>query len=1539
MERAGKGLAEPRRIAFLRKRLSGLQQTLSGYLNAAYRVFCTGVAGVAFSAALVQAQTPVINNITPTANSFSVPGNSNISIEFSTTMTVSTLTAANIRIFGSQSGFLSTRGSLSGNPVRLFDPSLNFHPGEEITVTVTGATSLGGSALTRATVHQFRAEALGGSAEFATTGFGGKNGDGVAIGDLDGDGDLDAVIAINKYPQEVWLNNGDGTFTSSVFGNATGRSRDVALGDLDGDGDLDAVIANQYAQEEIWLNNGDGTFTSSVFGPPSNRAFGLALGDLDGDGDLDAVISCTSGEPNQIWLNNGDGSFTSSNFGADNLTSVALGDLDGDGDLDAVLVNSSAAASQIWLNNGDGSFSSSTVAGSFGVEVVLGDLDGDDDLDAIVAQTNNGQAIWINAGNGTFSTSTLSFGFPSGVDLGDLDGDGDLDAFFSRVDVGPSFLWTNNGDGTFASREYTQWFSEAGALGDLDGDGDLDAIHASRFHTPVPGLEHTILINEPPAPTISSLTPSSTTASLDAMDIVVVGNLFEIQEADLSILNSSGTTVGTRELQINAVPGSVTARVPAGLLSTVGTLTLTVSNSVASASTSLTVLNDRPEISLIGPATLSEDLATTISVSLGDFVPGVADLVVTPPTADLVTIASISQIGATGATTQFLISPAADASGSIPLSFQVSDGELTNSTSFVLTVNPVNDAPQISATSALISTEENRSTSAFVQLSDVDTPLADLILNATSNNQSLLPNGNLTLGATAASVALQITPECGTTGAALVTVSAFDGEFRRSTSFTVNVQPASELTITGSTLPCPGQAFEYSVEPMDAAAAHLWSVTGGTIVSGQGSSSVQVFWDESTTGTVSIDVTRTLPSGCTEATALPVTPSIVRALLDFAALDATGGTLDVLRNDEGANLQLLSVDDPAGGSASILNGLVSYTPDAGFAGLDQFVYTATTPGGCQVTGAILVAVASSESALANSDYIECEKDRKDGVRGLRGAYDVTLRPDGRFLYVAGRNDHSIAIFERSTTSGSLSYQGRVRNGSGGVSGLRYLNDLAISPDGRQLYAAGYGNNAVAAFNIDELSGALSFIGRISQGNSSGGQTVSTLKRPRALAVSPDGLNTYISGYVSHALTVFSRLTDGSLELLEAHRDGTGGVDGLRNALGVAVAPDGTTVYATAYGDHAVAVFSRRLTDGSLSFVERKKDGSGGIDGLSGAVAVAVSPDGKHVYVAGKLDNAIAVFRRDAANGKLSFVKRYKDGVAGVNGLAGIWDVKVSSGGAHVWAAGANDNAVALFERDAATGELQWLGISRDGVDGVDGLRLVRALALDPTNKHVYGTGNRDNAVAALFRNLAPQAVDDNAGNVAINSPLLINPLANDSDPDNHSVIITNVTGASLGSLSISGGGTTIDYDAGAAPGADSFSYTIDDGHGGTSSATVNVAVVLPKQSLPLAPVLPAFHGNTISQLGINPNPVAEHAAIELTLEQEVYLRIGIADMTGRVLIELSDREYAAGRHSLEWQARLESGAPLAAGSYLLVVEELGTNEVVRRHVSPFVILP
>ncbi len=313
---------------------------------------------------------------------------------------------------------------------------------------------------------------------------------GVAVGDLDADSDLDAVVA-NKgltAPDTVWLNNGFATFTASGQNLGTSSSQDVALADLDGDGDLDAFVAHGDdpvpGANTVWLNDGSGTFSSTgqALGSADSRA--VALADLDGDGDTDAYAA--NAITDTVWLNDGTGMFTTTGQTLDTRSGrdVVLADLDGDNDPDAFVANGSSLnePSAVWWNNGDGTFvdSGQTLAPVWTYGVALGDLDGDLDLDAYFANWfPNANLVFINNGSGIFTDSGQALGAEAslGVSLADVDKDGDLDAVVANNTPAAGKIWLNDGSGTFTESAQAVGGTTTGydiGIGDLDADLDPD---------------------------------------------------------------------------------------------------------------------------------------------------------------------------------------------------------------------------------------------------------------------------------------------------------------------------------------------------------------------------------------------------------------------------------------------------------------------------------------------------------------------------------------------------------------------------------------------------------------------------------------------------------------------------------------------------------------------------------------------------------------------------------------------------------------------------------------------------------------------------------------------------------------------------------------------------------------------------------------------------------------------------------------------------------------------------------------------------------
>ena len=258
----------------------------------------------------------------------------------------------------------------------------------------------------------------------------------------------------------------------------------------------------------------------------------------------------------------------------------------------------------------------------------------------------------------------------------------------------------------------------------------------------------------------------------------------------------------------------------------------------------------------------------------------------------------------------------------------------------------------------------------------------------------------------------------------------------------------------------------------------------------------------------------------------------------------------------------------------------------------------------------------------------------------------------------------------------------------------------------------------------------------------GADGVSGLDSVTAIAVSPDHAHVYAAARDSDTLVVFKRnKASGRLSFQEVYKDGVNGIDGLDGAFSVTVSPDGAHVYVAGLFDDAVAVFTRDPGSGLLTFVEVHKDGVNGTDGLKGALAVRVSPDGRHLYAAGRFDDAVAVFARDANTGMLTFLEFHRDGVNGVDGLAAAYSVPMSPDGKSMYVAGLFDDAIVHFQRDAQSGLLSFITFHKNGTDGIDGLHGPISTIVSPDGLNLYVANVFGDTVSAFSRDSASGGAD------------------------------------------------------------------------------------------------------------------------------------------------------------------------------------------------------
>ena len=403
----------------------------------------------------------------------------------------------------------------------------------------------------------------------------------------------------------------------------------------------------------------------------------------------------------------------------------------------------------------------------------------------------------------------------------------------------------------------------------------------------------------------------------------------------------------------------------------------------------------------------------------------------------------------------------------------------------------------------------------------------------------------------------------------------------------------------------------------------------------------------------------------------------------------------------------------------------------------------------------------SECITGDLDVGACSKvpgATTDGVdSGLDGVEEVLVSPDGESVYLTGQNDSAVVSFKRNRNTGGLSFQGCVTGDTntagsgceatpfataGGFgSGLAELHEIAIAPDGDDVYAVANDDDSVVRFKR-KGNGSLDYhscltgdalIGPAPEGSGAcklvpGGSddgVGSGLDNAESIAISSDGKSLYATGANDDAVSQLSVAKSGAVKFKrcitgdsgvpalgecvaspEATPGGTG--SGLGSLEGIVASRDGKSVYVTAKNDEAVTHFSRAKSGGKLTF-EACYSGdtaivaceptdsatAGGADsGMSGAQIPAVTPNGESVYV-------------PSEDGTINHFKRKGDG-----------SLKFAS-------------CVTAEDETAANGCEAIPTATASAIDS--GLDEPEALAVSPDSKFVYAAAQLDDAVAILKR--------------------------------------------------------------------------------------------------------------------------------------------------------------------------------------------------------------
>ncbi len=394
----------------------------------------------------------------------------------------------------------------------------------------------------------------------------------VAIGDMDGDGLPDLVVAnSNSYTVSVLRN----TSTSGNVSFATQQSFStgitpvsIAIGDIDGDGLPDLAIANLNDSTVSVLRNtstsGNVSFATQVTFSTGRNPFSVAIGDIDGDGLPDLAVANFSANTVSVLRNTstrGNVSFATeqSFLSGSEPHSVVIGDIDGDGKLDLAIANDLSNTVAVLRNISTVGVVSFATRQTFSTDttpqsVAIGDIDGDGKLDLATA---NGGSSTVSVLKNTSTSGNVSFAaqqsFSTGsgsfsVAMGDLNADGLPDLAITNTNDNTVSILKNTSNSSsisFATQEnfFTGNLPFSVAMGDMDGDGLPDlAIANTNDNTAL--VLRSLCTSQPTTTTMAS---SSANPSVFGQSITITATVSPVLPAasvptGSIIFNIDGTT-------------------------------------------------------------------------------------------------------------------------------------------------------------------------------------------------------------------------------------------------------------------------------------------------------------------------------------------------------------------------------------------------------------------------------------------------------------------------------------------------------------------------------------------------------------------------------------------------------------------------------------------------------------------------------------------------------------------------------------------------------------------------------------------------------------------------------------------------------------------------------------------------------------------------------------------------------------------------------------------------------------------------------------
>jgi DNA-binding beta-propeller fold protein YncE len=422
-----------------------------------------------------------------------------------------------------------------------------------------------------------------------------------------------------------------------------------------------------------------------------------------------------------------------------------------------------------------------------------------------------------------------------------------------------------------------------------------------------------------------------------------------------------------------------------------------------------------------------------------------------------------------------------------------------------------------------------------------------------------------------------------------------------------------------------------------------------------------------------------------------------------------------------------------------------------------------------------------------------------GPGPFMGSRALAISPDGRNVYVASAGSDAIAVFDRNPVTGALTQpagkggcvaapvasSGKAASGCGVAIGLIGPNSVAVSPDGRSVYATSRAGSSVTTFIRNRKTGQLRQLPPSASGCISGAPIPTctagrALKGPDVVVVSPDGKNVYVGDFFGNAVASFARAAGSGALTQLAGTEGCiadGAAEGcapgisLGSIEGLSMSSGGSAVYAAAAVSNSVDVLYRDPSTGALSqstggpgcIAETPTEGTcaQGYQ-LAGANALATDAKSGDVYATSLLSNSLTTFHPLSGSIGLAQPARpmgektpegfgspagcavflRSPGCSFVAAMKAPEGLALSPAGDSLYVAAYETGAIDVFDRDPQSGAVN----QKPGEHGCNAgptaptcargraLEGVSSVVVSPDGRNVYATAQKSNAID-IFRRI------------------------------------------------------------------------------------------------------------------------------------------------------------------------------------------------------------